>query len=79
MEDPPAETPLATGEELENFYVHLEKVLTSSGFLDPSNPRHLMRRLRRLFARALPDRNEINILRGMLAAVDPKKDEPKVQ
>jgi tRNA (cytidine32/uridine32-2'-O)-methyltransferase len=78
-EDPLPEAPLASAEELENFYVHLEKVLTSSGFLDPANPRHLMRRLRRLFARALPDRNEINILRGILTAVDPQKDERKAQ
>jgi TrmH family RNA methyltransferase len=78
-EDPMPEAPLASGEELENFYVHLEQVLTSSGFLNPANPRHLMRRLRRLFARALPDRNEINILRGILTAVDPQKGNGKVQ
>ena len=41
---------------------HLEATLTHSGFLDPDNPRLLMRRLRRLFARALPDQNEVNIL-----------------
>ena len=68
----PRDTPLASGEELEHFYVHLEQVLTASGFLDPANPRYLMRRLRRLVARAEPDRNEINILRGMLASLDPK-------
>lgn len=67
-----SETPPATCEELEHFYAHLETVLTGSGFLDPDNPRHLMRRLRRLFARAQPDQNEINIMRGMLAALDPK-------
>jgi TrmH family RNA methyltransferase len=64
------ETPLASGEDLERFYRHLEQVVTASGFLDPENPRHLMRRLRRLFARAEPDRNEINILRGILASLD---------
>jgi len=62
---------LATGEELEHFYHHLEQVLTASRFLDPDNPRHLMRRLRRLFARAMPDENEINILRGIFASLDP--------
>ncbi len=68
--------PLATGAELERFYAHLEAVLVERGFLDPDNPRHLMRRLRRLFARALPDRNEINILRGILAAIErrPQRD-----
>ena len=39
-------------------------------FLDPDNPRHLMRRLRRLFIRARPDQNEVNILRGILSAVE---------
>ncbi|MGA8203322.1 MAG: tRNA (cytosine(32)/uridine(32)-2'-O)-methyltransferase TrmJ, partial [Woeseiaceae bacterium] len=56
--------------EVERFYAHLERVLTDIGFLDPDNPRHLMRRLRRLFLRARPDRNEINILRGILTAVE---------
>ena len=68
-----ADAPLASGEELEHFHEHLELVLTRSGFLNPDNPRHLMRRLRRLFVRALPDKNEINILRGMLTALDPEK------
>ncbi|MGH8222916.1 MAG: RNA methyltransferase [Woeseiaceae bacterium] len=69
------EVPLATGAELGHFYAHLEEVLTASGFLDADNPRQLMRRLRRLFARAMPDQNEINILRGMLAALDPGHDD----
>lgn len=65
-----ADAPLATSEELEHFYSHLEKVMTDLQFLDPDNPRLLMRRLRRLFVRARPDKNELNILRGVLAAVD---------
>lgn len=65
-----AHVPLATGRDLEHFYGHLEKMLVASGFLDPANPRHLMRRLRRLFARAQPDENEINILRGILASFE---------
>ena len=60
----------ATSAELEHFYAHLEQVLTEVRFLDPDNPRHLMRRLRRLFLRAAPDHNEINILRGILTAVE---------
>lgn len=65
-----ADAPLATSAELEHFYAHLERVLTDIGFLDPDNPRHLMRRLRRLFIRARPDQNEVNILRGFLSAID---------
>ena len=64
------DAPPATSDEMEHFYTHLEQVLRDIGFLDPENPRHLMRRMRRLFIRARPDKNEINILRGILRAID---------
>jgi tRNA (cytidine32/uridine32-2'-O)-methyltransferase len=67
-----SDEPAATSEEMEHFYEHLEQVLTDSRFLDPKNPRNLMRRLRRLFVRVRPDRNELNILRGILTSVEPK-------
>ena len=60
--------PVSAG-EMERFYTHLEEALVQLDFLDPANPRHLMRRLRRLYNRARPDENEINILRGILAAL----------
>ena len=66
------EAPAATAEEMEHFYAHLKQVLEDIRFLDPENPRHLMRRMRRLFIRARPDKNEANILRGILTAVDRK-------
>lgn len=66
------EAPPATSEQMEHFYTHLEQVLEDIRFLDPDNPRHLMRRLRRLFVRARPDNNEVNILRGILTAIDRK-------
>ena len=68
-----ADAPLASSDELELFYGHLEKVMIELDFLKPDNPRHLMRRLRRLFVRAQVDKNEVNILRGFLAAIDKKK------
>jgi TrmH family RNA methyltransferase len=68
-----ADAPLATNAELQHFYDHLERVLTDVAFLDPQNPRHLMRRLRRLFLRAAPDKNEVNILRGILAAIEKQR------
>jgi tRNA C32,U32 (ribose-2'-O)-methylase TrmJ len=43
------------------------------GFLDPTRPRHLMRRLRRLYNRARPDQNEMNILRGILTAMQTRR------
>ena len=69
-----ADATLATSEEMERFYDHLERVLTEVRFLDPDNPRHLMRRLRRLFIRARLDQNEVNILRGILAAVEQERE-----
>ena len=68
---PPRESPLAGPASMELFYEHFERVLLASGFLNPQNPRHLMRRLRRLFNRAQVDENELNILRGILSAVAP--------
>jgi tRNA/rRNA methyltransferase len=44
--------------------------MVSSGFLDPLRPRRLLPKLRRLFGRAELERDEINILRGLLDAVE---------
>ena len=66
----PADSPPATAGELEHLYDHMERLSLASGFLDPDNPRYLMRRIRRLFARAAPDQNEVNILRGIFAALE---------
>jgi tRNA (cytidine32/uridine32-2'-O)-methyltransferase len=56
--------------EMQRFYEHLESVLVDLEFLDPQHPKKLMRRLRRLFNRAQPDQVEMNILRGILTAVE---------
>ncbi len=63
---------LAAAEEVERFYVHLEQTLSDIQFLDPTNPRHLMSRLRRLFNRCQLTEVETRILRGMLTAVNIK-------
>ncbi|HUP92870.1 MAG TPA: RNA methyltransferase [Solimonas sp.] len=60
-------------EEMEHFYEHLQRILLSTGFLDPANPRLLMRRLRQYFNRSAPDRNELNILRGILTSFERPK------
>lgn len=59
----------ANAAQMESFYEHLEKVLIEIKFHDPESPRQLMTRLRRLFHRARLDVMEMNILRGVLAAV----------
>lgn len=71
----PAE-PLATVADLEGLYGHLEQASIESGFLDPANPGRLRDRWRRLFARARPEREEINILRGLLRALLKRRNLP---
>ena len=68
----PFASPLATNEDVERFYVHLERVMVTTDFLDPRQPRRLLPKLRRLFGRAELERDEINILRGILDAVERK-------
>lgn len=65
------DAPPATAEEMEGLHCHLERVLTDAGFLRPEHPKQMKLKLRRLFHRARLDRNEINILRGALSALDP--------
>lgn len=60
---------LASAEDVQRLYRHMEEVLVQIQFLDPANPRKLMRRLMRLYNRARLDNNELNILRGILTAV----------
>lgn len=61
--------PLATHDELNGMLSHLEQTLVSLEFLDPENPMQLMTRLRRLYQRAALDKTEVNMVRGMLAAM----------
>jgi TrmH family RNA methyltransferase len=65
------ESPLAVSGDLEHFYAHLHQVLGEIDFEDKTG--HLMERLRRLFNRAALDRNELNILRGILSAVQGRR------
>lgn len=60
--------PRASQGEIERFYQHLEQAMIETGFLDPQNPRLLMRRLMRLFNRVDLTVNEVNILRGILTS-----------
>ncbi|MDH3355523.1 MAG: RNA methyltransferase [Chromatiales bacterium] len=66
------DSPLASADDIERLFGHFEKTLKDIDFLDPENPRHMMRRLRRLFNRVELEQVEINILRGILTAVDKK-------
>lgn len=76
-EDEP-EFPPATADEMEALYDHLQQALEDINFLDPNNPRQLMRRLRRLFNRVELDKMELNILRGILSAAQSTKKATKL-
>ena len=65
--------PLATVEQLENLFEHMQQVLEEIEFFDPKQPKLLMRRLRHLYSRARPTLVETNILRGILSAVQKVK------
>ncbi len=67
--DDKEKTRLATADEMNYFYDHLEQGMVDVGFLNPEQPRKLLRRLKSLFNRAHLDENEVSILRGFLAAV----------
>ena len=70
---PSPEWPPASAADIDRFHAHLREVMINSGFMDPANPRQLERKLRILFNRAQPDENELRILRGILAALDPRR------
>jgi len=63
---------LITSDELEGMVGHFERVMEDTGFIEPSNPKTVMRRLRRLFVRSKLDVDELNILRGLLSTVQHK-------
>jgi TrmH family RNA methyltransferase len=69
----PREVPLATAEEVLRLYTHIEQVLTEIDFQDRTGGGYLMARIRRLFNRAQVDQNEVNILRGILTAVQARR------
>lgn len=56
-------------QDLDRFYVHLEQILLQVNFLRADHPGNVMSKLRRLFNRVRPDSQELNILRGILTAV----------
>ncbi|MCP3688677.1 MAG: RNA methyltransferase [Gammaproteobacteria bacterium] len=69
---PPGEE-LATGQDIEGYFSHLEQVMLTTEFLDADNPGMLMQRLRRLYQRVDLSKTEVNILRGILSSVEKYK------
>ncbi|MCD6046303.1 MAG: methyltransferase [Gammaproteobacteria bacterium] len=69
---PQAHALLADDSAMEGYFQHLERVMVATEFLDPKFPKRLLSRLRRLYHRARPEVQELNILRGILTAVEKK-------
>ncbi len=63
----------ATQEEIERLFEQGEKALVALDFLRLSHPKRLLPRLRRLFARARLEKEEVNILRGILARIEERE------
>ena len=68
----PAQAPveLARLDDIELFYKRLEETLIRIQFLDPDNPKRLMPRVRRLLARVPLEKEELNILMGVLKSIN---------
>jgi len=72
FDEKPAE--LASQDDLERFYQHMQEVLEHIGYINPRAPKKLFERLRRLYARTRLEKEEVNLLRGILTlSVTPKK------
>lgn len=71
---PEREMPLASAQEMQRLYAHLEEVLQEVEFVDRTpGGDNLLGRFRRLFNRAELDKNEANILRGLFTAIQRKR------
>jgi tRNA/rRNA methyltransferase len=65
----------ATQDEIAQLFAHGERALIALAFLRPAHPKRLLPRLRRLFARARLEKEEVNILRGILARIEERVGE----
>lgn len=61
---------LARSYQLEEMFQHMERTLLNIGFLEPKNPKRMMRVLRRIFGRSKMDEREIKIMHGIWSKVD---------
>ncbi|MBQ4837395.1 MULTISPECIES: tRNA (cytosine(32)/uridine(32)-2'-O)-methyltransferase TrmJ [Pseudoalteromonas] len=64
------DTKYPTSEQMALFYEHLESTLNDTGFIVKQHPGMVMTKLKRLFNRARPEDQELNILRGILSSVN---------
>ena len=60
-----------TAQEMEYFFAHTEQIYKTLGFIQNQG---VIQKLRRLYNRSSLEKNELNILRGMLSAVEKRLD-----
>jgi tRNA/rRNA methyltransferase len=70
LASPVLDSPLAQQDEIERLLAHAERTLIALQFLVPDRPSRLMERIARLARRARLEQEEINVLRGVLAAAE---------
>ena len=75
---PEREAPLPAAETVEHLYDHFDRVMQRAGFEMHGKPEHISRRVRRLLHRAVPDQQEVNLLRGFLTTVEAAIGTPSV-
>ncbi len=61
---------MASSEQVEKMFEHMEKTLLDIGFLEPENPKRIMRTLRRLFGRSQMEERDVRILQGIWSQMD---------
>jgi len=62
--------PLASSEDLERMFEHMERTLLAIEFLDAKQPERIMRVLRKIFGRSQMDEREVQIFQGIWSNVD---------
>ena len=68
-QEPEPDTAYPSTREMELFYEQLELALDDVNFIIRQHPGKIMTKLRRLFNRARPEQEEMNILRGVIRRI----------
>lgn len=74
----PQQEEAVTAGDMQGLFDHLAQMMEDIGFADPEKSSKLVRRLKRLFYRAAPEKEEINILRGIFSAAQGRKSARRV-
>ncbi|MCL5261523.1 MAG: RNA methyltransferase [Gammaproteobacteria bacterium] len=72
-------TELATAEKMASFYTHMQQTLLDVEFIAENQPKNILSRLKLLFNRARPTKQELDILRGFFTAIQKKLNKHKMK